>query len=72
MNENPPKINNLRQYNLVYRIRKKGYVVKTKEKLIFCYRNYLPDEVSFYNEMKLVNRLIDEFNFYLQLKISFL
>lgn len=54
-----------RQYNLVYRIRKKGYKINTKERIIFYDGSFLSDK--FY----IVNKLRYEFNFILQLKINF-
>ena len=50
-----------RQYNLVYRIRKKGYTISTKDKTIYFKGSILPDK------LKLVNKLLQEFNFNLQL-----
>jgi len=51
-----------RQYNLVYRIRKKGYKVDTKGKTIYCDGIFL----------ELFNKLQNEYNFYIQLELTFI
>jgi len=65
MIENPPVLcNKRRQYNLVYRIRKKGFRVNTKERTIFYKGDSLP-------LLKSVNKLREDFGFYLQIEIRF-
>ena len=54
-----------RQYNLVYRIRKKGHTVNTKEKTIYCRGVFLPDE------LKMIDELRREFKFFLQLELKY-
>jgi len=55
-----------RQYNLVYRIRKKGYKINTKCRTIYYKGLFLP-----YEPIKLIAKLRQEFNFCLQLELPY-
>jgi hypothetical protein len=59
----PPLKNRQIKYNLIYRLRRKGFSVKTGQKTIFCEYQSSPDDTI---EIK---RLRDEFHFLVQFEI---
>lgn len=64
MNKIPPPTNHVVRYNLTYRLRKKGFRVITREKIITA--GYLTNPL----ETRQVRRLVKEFNYHVQFEIN--
>jgi hypothetical protein len=62
--QNPPLKNRAIMYSLIYRLRKKGFRVISRERTIIA--EYLSRPL----EVRQVRRLVSEFNYYVQFEIK--
>lgn len=61
--KSPPQKKRQIKYNLIYRLRKKGFRVETRQRIIYCEYLNMPQGVV------QLERLRKEFNFFVQFEI---
>jgi len=64
MQNPPPSKNRVIKYNLIYRLRKKGFRVITKQHIITA--EYLSQPLN----IRQIRRLVEEYNFNIQFEIQ--